>query len=477
MLVRALAGAGARGRARAALTRLERRFVDATFPWDGATTTGRAFAAAERASLGAPTPRPPGPPLARRPEERLTETVDGQGIGSRCVEVEGREAAEVAIPALVQAEDLVVAIDPATTRVAWRLSLPGTAHAAVAGDTLVVAAGDVAVGMEPASGVERWRRELPGSVLDVGVSLGQVVALLQQISVAGRTSLLALDPISGAVAYRRELDGEAAGLLRAADEGLVVVRNRSGAAPAVTATLYAPLTGERVFELPRGFDALTEGSPRIVDGRLLVGVVRDGDVMRLEASDLATGQLRWMTPLPRPVGRRPDFVTRQLLEHAGRLVLLDATGALRTYEAAGGALESETSVTGGAQPASSRAVALFEDRVVVLARDLGGGNRSALTAFDRRTGKAIWRASESFRAISQAVLLSDGETLVAVMTPQPSRGGVQASGLEYQIVVVDPKDGTTVLISAPGLGSWLPSAEIVEGTLVVAGVRRFSVYR
>ncbi|MBL9088606.1 MAG: PQQ-binding-like beta-propeller repeat protein, partial [Planctomycetia bacterium] len=256
LLVRALEGAGARGRARAALTRLERRFADASFPWEGAPVTGRAFAAAERARLGTPAPRPPGPPLALHPEERLTETVDGQGIGSRCVEVEGRDAAEGVVPALVQAEDLVVALDPATARAAWRLSLPGTAHAALAGDTLVIAAGDVAVGVEPATGVERWRRELPGSVLDLGVSLGQVVALLQQITVAARTSLVALDPISGAVAYRRDLDGEAAGVLKAADEGLVVVRNRSGAAPAVTATLYAPLTGDRVFELPRGFDGL-----------------------------------------------------------------------------------------------------------------------------------------------------------------------------------------------------------------------------
>lgn len=169
----------------------------------------------------------------------MTEAVDGQGIGSRCVEVEGREAAETAVPALVQAEDLVVAVDPATARATWRISLPGTAHAAVAGDTLVLAAGDTAVGLEPGTGVERWRRELPGSVLDLGVSLGQVVALLQQIAVSARTSLLALDPISGAIAYRRDLDGEAAGLLRAADEGLVIVRNRPGATPAVTATLYA----------------------------------------------------------------------------------------------------------------------------------------------------------------------------------------------------------------------------------------------
>ncbi|MFO0933271.1 MAG: PQQ-binding-like beta-propeller repeat protein [Planctomycetota bacterium] len=477
LLVRALAQAGKRGQARAALTRLERRFADATFAWDGGTTTGRAYAAAERVRLGAPTPRPPGPALALRPEERMTEAVDGQGIGSRCVEVEGRAAAEADVPALVQSEDLVIAIDPATSRATWRLSVPGAAHAAVAGDTLVVAAGDTAVGLEPATGVERWRRELPGSVLDLGISLGQVVALLQQVAVAARTSLVALDPISGAVAYRRDLDGEAAGVLRAADEGLVVVRNRAGAVPAVTATLYAPLTGDRVYELPRGFDALTEGSPRVVDGRLLVGVVRDGDVLRLEAADLATGALRWMTPIPRPVGRRADFVTRQLLEGPGRLVLLDATGAMRSYDVATGALEVETSVTGGAQPASSRAVALLGDRVVVLARDPGPGNRAVLTAFDRRTGKTAWRSSESFRLISQAALLSDGRTLVAVMTPQPTRGGVQASGLEYQIVVVDPADGTTVLISAPGLGSWLPSAEIVDGTLVVAGLRRFSVYR
>ncbi len=314
-------------------------------------------------------------------------------------------------------------------------------------------------------------------MLDLGVSLGQVVALLQQIAVSARTSLLALDPISGAIAYRRDLDGEAAGLLRAADEGLVIVRNRPGATPAVTATLYAPLTGERVFELPRGFDALTEGSPRIVDGRLLVGVVRDGDAVRLEASDLATGALRWMTPCRGSVGRRADFVTRQLLEEAGRLVLLDATGAMRTFETAGGTLEVETSVTGGTQPASSRAVASMGDRVVVLARDPGAGSRATLTAFDRRTGKTVWRSAETFRSISQAMLLTDGRTLVAVMTPQPTRGGVQASGLEYQIVVVNPADGTTVLISAPGLGSWLPSAEIVDGMLVVAGLRRFSVYR
>lgn len=479
LLIRAFADAGSPGRARAALGRLERRFADTPFPWDGAPTTGRAFAAVERARLGTPPTRAPGPALALRPEERMTEAVDGQGLGSRCVEVEGRAAAEVAVPALVQAEDLVVAVDPTTARTVWRLSLPGAAHAAVAGETLVVAAGDTAVGLDPATGAARWRRELPGSVLDVGVSLGQVVVLLQQITVAARTSLVALDPVSGAVGYRRELEGEAAGLLLAADDGLVVVRGRSGAAPAVTATLYAPLTGERVVELPRGFDALTEGSPRVVDGRLLVGFVRDGEAVRLEAYDVATGALRWATPVPRAGNRRNDFVTRQLLVRAGRLVLLEASGAIRTYEVEGGTLESETSVTGGLQPYGSRAVVLFEDRIVALVRDPGQGNRCVLTAFDRRTGKALWRSPESYRSISQAALVSDDRTLVAVLSPQPqsSRGGVQAAALEYQIVVVNPRDGSTSLISAAGLGSWMPSAEIVDGTLIVAGIRRFSVYR
>lgn len=41
LLVRALARGGARGRARAALTRLERRFADVKFPWEGAMTSGQ----------------------------------------------------------------------------------------------------------------------------------------------------------------------------------------------------------------------------------------------------------------------------------------------------------------------------------------------------------------------------------------------------------------------------------------------------
>lgn len=472
-LVRALAATGSAGRARAALARLEHRYPGATVSVDGAETPVEAFVEATRRGLGSPAPRPARPPLARTPDERISETVDGQGLGARCVPIVGRKGAETDLPALVHAEDALVALDPVTDAVRWRLTLQGTAFAAVAGDTLVVAAADLALGLDPATGRERWRRDLAGNVLDIGVALGQAVVLVQALAVAQRTRLVAIDPVSGAVAWREEMPGEPAGVLHCSDEAVVVLRNRGGGLPANTATVYAPLTGARRHELPRGFDALTDHAPAIVDGRVLVGVVRDGDASWFEGVDLLTGAVRFSTPLPRPGGRRSDFVQRQLFLDGATALLVEATGAVRRFRLDDGALVHETMVTGGLPWHGSRALVRVGDRLVAVVRD-GHPTRVALTAFDLRTGKAVWRSREVYPNVQQCLLLADGGSVVAVLTPMPSR--IAGTG-DYRIVVADPADGQAVHISAAGLGSWTPSAELVDGALVVAGLRRFALFR
>ncbi|MCC7139648.1 MAG: PQQ-binding-like beta-propeller repeat protein [Planctomycetes bacterium] len=471
-LSRTLAATGAREPARAILATLERRHALASFELDGTTFTGRSFAEAELARLGTPPPPPPPSPLSRRPTEKMTETVDGQGVGARCVEIESAGASSVRLPALVQVDDELVAIDPADGRVRWRRTVGGQAQATAAGDVLVVAAGDTALGLEPETGEPIWREDLPATAIDAGTTLGQAVLLVQYASVVARSAVVAIDPVTGRRAWSRDLVGDPVTRMVVAEEGVVVVRARVGATSGFSVSVLSSLTGEPVGDLPRTFDPTTEGSPRVVDGRTVVGLVRDGDGLALAGWDLGTLRPRFSTAVP---VARQGFLQRHLLVRGDRMVLVEATGAVRTYALDDGSAVAETAVTGGLTQASPRCLVLRDDRVVALLRL--GRDRCVVVAFDRTTGRALW-TKDALRGVNQGMLLDGGDVIVAVLSPVPVRSaGTLAQPPEYQILVLDPADGREVRISAAGLGDFVPSATLVDGALVVAGRRRFALFR
>jgi outer membrane protein assembly factor BamB len=378
----------------------------------------------------------------------------------------------------------VVAIDPVTTRVRWRRPLEGAArgtHATLAGDTLVLAAGETLLGLDLSSGDVQWTQELPGHALDVGESLGQAVALVQYASVMQRTALVAVDPLSGAISWTRELSGGPAGRMLAGDDGVAVTRRRqdpSGSFGALGVSLHSGLTGEPIAEIPRLFDGWTDGSPRILDGKTVVGVTRGSDGLRLDAYLLATGKLVWSTPIPGPSGP----LQRQLHVRGAQAVLLDLKGSIRTFDLASGNAVGETAVTGGLMfLGPSRSVTVLDDRIIALIRS--GPGRGVIAAFDRRTGRSLWTkdALRDAQGVSQGILLDGGSSVVAVLSPARPilirpQGGI-GQPPDYQIVVLAPSDGADLRFTSLGLGEFLPSATITDGTLVIAGRRKFSVYR
>lgn len=468
-LARALAGGRAVGPARAALLTLERRHADARFTMDGAPTTGREFATAERARLGTAAPRPPERTLAPPLTERVLEPLDVPTPGSvHVVDVAGIATSVVPVPILVDDGAGLVCLDPAAGTVRWRASWASVDRVTMAGDVLVVARGDELLAVEPDTGEVRWKLDLHGvaSALDAG--MGQVLVVVREPGRFTSARFLALDPLTSDVLWQRELNGDPVDGLVVGEEGAALVRRKAtprGFGQSVA--IHSLLTGELVRDLPTSGDGWIEPPPRLGDGRTLLTAGRSGRVVRIEAHDLSTGKTRWSRPL--------DGTTTQRLTHVlvrgDDVVVLDEAGRLTTLSLASGEVRATTAVTGGLALLPPSAPALDDANVYVLVRESRG---SVLTAFDRTTGRAAW-VSPFSTPVNAGLLFQSGDTLVVVQSPRPVRGG---SAPVFRTLLVSAKTGAEIArIDATGLTGYLPSATIRDGALVLAGDKAFGLWR
>jgi outer membrane protein assembly factor BamB len=282
--------------------------------------------------------------------------------------------------------EALLAIDPATERVSWRLVAPAAAGvgAAVDGPLAVTATADGAlVGLAAATGERRWTAELDGTptappVLTAdAVALGTTEGLALRARADGRRCL-ALDtpgPVTAAVVAAGRVH---AAVDRAPDGGLVAVDPRRGT---VVAERFLP------------------GRPRALaaaDGRLLVATTD-----RLLALDATTGATRWTRDRTGPIA-------------AGDAVYV-ADGATDRLVA----LDPATGETRWSEPTAGIDDVVATEEVVVAT----GGPAAAIGLHDPRTGwrRLRQRAATGYRRPSVAddrlFVVADDRTLALAAEP------------------------------------------------------------
>ena len=270
----------------------------------------------------------------------------------------------------VRTSAALLAIDPATRLVAWRVAAPAVAGvgAAVDGPLAVTATADGALlGLGAATGERRWRATLDGSPTTSPVLTADAVVVGTTAGLAVRARgdgrrCLALDS-SGPVAAVVVAAGRVhAAVDRPPDGGLVAVDPRHGTV---------------------AFERVLPGRPRSLaaaDGRLLIATTD-----RLLALDAATGATRWTHDRTGPVAVGDAVYVAD--GAAGRLVALDpATGETRWNEPAAGPTDvvaTETVVVATGGPAA--ALGLHEPRTGRrrLRRRADAGYRRPSVADDR----------------------------------------------------------------------------------------------
>jgi outer membrane protein assembly factor BamB len=350
----------------------------------------------------------------------------------------------------------------------WKTATRVT-HAVLAGDVLVLAAPNVLVAVDPATGTERWRREVSGIARALDAAQGQVLVLLQDSGAAARARFLSVDAITSDVLWSHEMPTESPEGLLVGEEAAVVLRRRRTTG-AVACSVHSLLTGAVVRDLALSGSYL-EPILRLADPHTLVVGIREGGATRVDAYDLPAATPRWTRSLADPQGR-----VVHLVPAGDVIVALDAAGGLRDLSLADGSVVHETKIVGGVDVVVGTQPFVDATRVVLMQN----GPAPSLEAFDRDTGRAAWRVPLQGRA-NGGLLLHSGNLFVALVAPRRTQnrlGAAMPTPGSLQAWFVNAADGASLgELSSPSLGSWMPSAVLSDGALVVVGVDALAVYR
>ena len=469
-LARALAASGAVPAARGALDALARRHATASFDLDGESYTGASFAEKERARIGENKPAPPEKPLLPPLSDRLTiEAAGGAGVGTQCIPVAGARAGSAPAPLLVDTGAELVAVDASKAEVLWRVPMRRASHAVMAGDLLVVASPEGLTALDPASGETRWTREPRGlttRALEAGA--GQVLVLEAEAGARAASRLTAVDAFTAQTAWTVDMPGEAAERMWVADDVVAVLRRRrTERANVVTASLYSLLTGALVKQVPLTSEAGLEPLVVRLGDRTLVAAVREPRGTRVDAIDLSTGAVRWSRAMDDAKSRLVSLVAAP-----DGVIAVDATGGLVTLAPADGTPTRETRVEGGLEPVAGTTPLADASRLFVLQRE---SSAVAVAAFDRDTGKRLWRYPSSLR-VTNGSLVRLGDVLVSLVTVRttPLRAAPRVTA--YLLSVADGTVLQTVQ-DIQGLSGSVPTLVAGDGTLVIAGNAEAHVFR
>jgi hypothetical protein len=267
------------------------------------------------------------------------------------------------------------------------------------------------------------------------------------------------------------MPAESAQTLLVGEEAAVVVRSRRTAG-GFACSVHALLSGAVTREIALSGNRL-EPIVRLADPRTLVVAVHDAGATRVDAYDLPAATPRWSRSLPEPQGN-----VLHLLPSGDVLLALDAAGGVRELALSDGKVVHETKIVGGIDVVIGTQPLVDEKRIVLLQRDEGGS--ASLEAFERSTGRASWRVAIPPRT-NGGLLLRSGDLLVAIIGTRHTVTRLNASTPApgpLQAWFVNALDGSTVgELSSAALGSWVPSAVLSDGALVVAGVEAVAVYR
>lgn len=252
----------------------------------------------------------------------------------------------------------LVAVDPATGRIAWRqrLDAPVTGAPAVDGDTVYVVGRDgSAWAVDAGNGRVRWT--LPGTPQDSGMIGSSAPAVTDRAVLLpfGDGTVTAALKGSGIRVWNTIVGGERPGRAFAQIDDITGDPVVQGATTFVGTTAGRTLafdtaSGEEIWAAPEG--AL--GPVLAVGG----SVFTVNDEARLVRLDAATGERIWSVPLPYFTTdrvRRRDAIVAHYgpVLAGGRIAVAGGDGVLRLFDPVSGALVATAAIPGGAasQPA------------------------------------------------------------------------------------------------------------------------------
>jgi outer membrane protein assembly factor BamB len=295
----------------------------------------------------------------------------------------------------------------ATLAEAWRAQVgeagSGLFQPAVGRDAAFAAgqAGVFRLGLH--NGAIAWKHE-SAMKLASGVASGENLVL----AATGKGDVLALDAASGQPRWKTALSSEVAGRMVVAS-GVVAVRTGDGRVHALAAA-----DGARKWLYTRNLPALTlrgSGGLAVRDGVLFAGFPGG----KLVALDLANGAQLWEATVALPRGateleRVADVMGNPVVDDT-RVCAVAYQGRVACFDAKNGALL-------WARDTSSNSGLAMDDVNVYVADD-----KDVLTAYDKATGRAVWRQDKLARrvlsvplALGTRLVLADGQGYVHVLS-------------------------------------------------------------
>jgi outer membrane protein assembly factor BamB len=300
----------------------------------------------------------------------------------------------------------VVTLDTATGRERWRSEIAHVTHyePALDRETVLVSADDRFVGFERASGARRWETSIGehagGSVLTRAGS--DAIALVT----TERGVVAALDGRTGSVRWSAQVPGD------------IWAAPTADARAAAGAVVWAGDENRlRVFDLATGavrWESPVEpgaSAPVIREGMVVLGEGDGNFAARVVARDLASGAERWSVPAPASFesGVTPGAAGGDvaLCDHFGTVMLLDARSGTTRWQTA-------------------LRVPILDTRVViaphaVVVRSYGG----EVVVLDRASGRVVRRLDPGGFPVGFGV--GQGRLVFAVRLARPDR--VEAEGL------------------------------------------------
>jgi outer membrane protein assembly factor BamB len=266
--------------------------------------------------------------------------------------------------------------------VAWRTTITdGPSELAADRDGIVVTSNAQSVHLLDARGRVRWR------VAPVDVGLGQPALGADLVVVGGRASVTALTRVDGTMRWIRPLAAPANSVT--VTGGTVLVGDDSGTLAALDAA-----TGHERWSVQHP-GALWSGARVDPSAGAVVATWHQSESPAVRVLDLASGALRWEAPT--------DRYTAAPALHDGRVVLAigdgDRHARVEAHDLATGEVQWQTSVPASFEEAIEPVV---DDRGVAVVDHFG-----VVTLIDPSTGRIRWQHDLADVLLDTRVVLTD----------------------------------------------------------------------
>lgn len=310
-------------------------------------------------------------------------------------------------PARAKPAELVEFKPGATLAEAWKIEIGDSGgalmHPQAEGDDVFAAGGGRVVRIVVANGGTVWKNDT-GVKLTAGAGVGQGLALAG----GGKGELLAFDAASGQLRWKATLSSEVTGQPLAA-AGTVIARSGDGRVHGL-----AVADGSRKWLYSRNLPALSlrgSGGMALYDAVVYAGFPGG----KLVALDAANGAQLWEATVALPRGATE---LERVADVMGNPVVDARQVCAVTYQGRVACFDRRTGAPLWARDTSSNSGLAMDERNVYVTDD-----RDAVTAYDKASGRAVWRQDKLARravtaplALGAWVVVADGEGVVHVLS-------------------------------------------------------------